>query len=58
MAAASGVVTLGYYVAIFIFIPLIGTLGERMGMERALPLISLFLILILPFANKMSLKKA
>jgi len=58
MAAASGVVTLGYYVAIFIFIPLIGTLGERMGMERALPLISLFLILILPFANKMSLKKS
>ncbi|MEX1308348.1 MAG: MFS transporter [Eubacteriales bacterium] len=55
MAAASGFVTLGYYVAIFVLIPLIGSLGDLVGMRWALPLIAIFLILVIPFANKLSL---
>ncbi len=49
-AAASGLVNLGYYVAIFAFIPIVGALGDSIGLDMALLLCAAPLLLILPAA--------
>ncbi len=46
--AATAMVNLGYYVAIFTFIPIVGTLGDSLGLDKALLFCSLPLLLILP----------
>lgn len=49
-AAASSYVNLGYYIAIFTVIPLVGTLGDALGLDTALFFCALPLLLILPAA--------
>ncbi len=46
--AATAVVNLGYYVAIFTVIPIVGTLGDSMGLGSALLLCAVPLLLMLP----------
>lgn len=47
-AAASGFVNLGYYIAIFTIIPLVGTLGDTLGLGNALLCLGLPLLLMIP----------
>lgn len=49
-AAASSFVNLGYYVSIFVFIPIIGTLGDSIGLSTALLMSGAALMLILPLS--------
>jgi len=49
-AAASGFVNLGYYIAIFVFIPIVGALGDSIGLGNALLLCGIALLLLLPMA--------
>ena len=49
-AAASGYVNLGYYIAIFVFIPIVGALGDSIGLDNALLLCGVALLLLLPLA--------
>lgn len=49
-AAASGFVTLGYYIAMFVFIPIIGTLGDVIGLNKALVFAVIPLMIIIPAA--------
>ena len=49
-AAASGFVNLGYYIAIFVFIPIVGALGDSIGLHNALLLCGVALLLLLPLA--------
>jgi predicted MFS family arabinose efflux permease len=45
-AAASGFVTLGYYIAIFAFIPIIGSIGDAIGLSNALVFAAIPLLFI------------
>ena len=47
-ATASGFVNLGYYIAILVFIPIIGALGDSIGLGDALLLSGIGLLLMLP----------
>lgn len=47
-AAASGFVNFGYYIAIFTIIPIVGALGDAAGLNNALFLCTLPLLLMLP----------
>jgi hypothetical protein len=49
-AAASGFVNLGYYIAIFAFIPAIGALGDAAGLDKALLFAAVPLLFIIPAA--------
>jgi len=49
-AAASGFVNLGYYIAIFVFIPIVAKLGDSIGLDNALLLSGVALLLLLPMA--------
>jgi len=49
-AAASGFVNLGYYIAVFVFIPIVGALGDSIGLGNALLLSGAALLLLLPMA--------
>lgn len=49
-ALASGIVNVGYYIALFVFIPIISTLGETIGLGSALMLSGVALLLLLPTA--------
>ena len=47
-ATASGFVILGYYIAIFTFIPIIGALGDAMGLSNAFVFIGVPLLFVVP----------
>lgn len=47
-ATSSGLVTLGYYIAIFAFIPIVGLMGDMIGLNASLLFAGFPLILIIP----------
>lgn len=47
-ATASGFVTLGYYIATFTFLPIIGAIGDAMGLQNALVFCAVPLLIIIP----------
>lgn len=49
-ATASGIVSLGYYIAVFAFIPVIGSLGDAIGLQYALLGSGLPLLVMIPAA--------
>ena len=49
-ATASGFIILGYYIAIFTFIPVIGALGDAMGLGNAFVFAGVPLLLVVPIA--------
>lgn len=49
-AAATGFVNLGYYIALFVFIPIIGALGDSIGLGNALLLSGVMLFVLLPIS--------
>ena len=55
-AAASGFVTFGYYIAIFIFIPIIGAIGDAHGLYVALLATAVPLVLMVPAGIGLSRK--
>jgi len=49
-AAASGIATLGYYIALLTFLPFIGSLGDAFGLENVLIFCAAPLLLAIPAA--------
>jgi MFS family permease len=54
MGIALGIETLGYYLALFLFSPIIGFIGEKIGLNYALMILAVPLLLIVPFALKLN----
>lgn len=47
-ATASGFVTLGYYIATFTFLPIIGAIGDTIGLQNTLVFCAVPLLIIIP----------
>ncbi len=55
-ATALGIAFLGYYLALFIFVPIIGAVGETMGLNNALLFNGIPLIALIPVALRLHTK--
>ena len=49
-ATATGIVIFAYFLSVFILLPVVGTLGESIGLGTALAATGISLLLLLPFA--------
>ncbi len=50
-AAAAGIISFGYYFALFVFVPVVGLIGDSIGLGNALMIAALPLILLFPFTR-------
>jgi len=49
-ATASGIISFGFYLALFVFVPVVSALGDAMGMQAGLIFAALPLVALIPFA--------